>query len=331
MAKKKVFSIGNYLSDSLEETIATAHNYAGELRIDVIPIKKIEVDPENPRDLAITFTDLYNGIAEDDPDRIRKTNELDSLQSISNSIKEQGIINPIIVYKHGDVYRLVAGERRTLASILANKPDIQAKILDGKPTELKIRILQWIENIERSDLSLWERLKNLEKIVSAFAESKGISVSDVSVTDLSNLVGCAKSHAINLKALLNADEELKQLIRENKIKNLEKAAFIATIQSQELKNKAIAECISGATYKQLKSMSEQSIQRLVEKRGRQTISVNLGATKNIRVAKVILDSILSNSSLSYLEPHFKNVDLSSHRSIADVFKNLIKKLEEIHA
>src|SRR3990167_6261347 len=158
MAKKKVFTIGNALSQGLEETIESAQNYSSELRIDVIPLKKIELDPANPRNMALTMIDVQSGISDSDKERTRKMVELESLHSIANSIKTQGIINPVTVYKHGDKYRLIAGERRTLASILAGKTDIQAKILDSQPDELKISLLQWIENIERSDLSLWERL-----------------------------------------------------------------------------------------------------------------------------------------------------------------------------
>ena len=66
-----------------------------------------------------------------------------------------------MVYKLGEKYRLVAGERRTLASIIG-QDRYSAKILDSKPTDLKISLLQWIGNVERSDLSLWERLKILK-------------------------------------------------------------------------------------------------------------------------------------------------------------------------
>src|SRR3990167_1368046 len=121
MAKKKVFSIGNALSQGLEDTIESAQNYSGELRIDIIPIRKIELDPANPRNLALTLDDVQNGISDLDSSKDRKAEELDSLQSIANSIRTQGIINPILVYKHGEKYRLIAGERRTLASILADK------------------------------------------------------------------------------------------------------------------------------------------------------------------------------------------------------------------
>ena len=212
MAKKKVFQISEALTEGLEETITAAHNYSGELRIDVISIKRIEVDPENPRDLAINTDDLYRGLSESDPDYIRKSEELSSLQTIANSIRDQGIINPIVVYKYGDKYRLVAGERRTLASILAGRQDIQAKILDTKPNELKIRLLQWIENVERSDLTLWERLRNLEKIAVTYATKKNISTEQVTITELSNLIGCSKPHAMNYKAVLMAEDVIMIIV-----------------------------------------------------------------------------------------------------------------------
>ncbi len=96
MAKKKTFQISDALTEGLEETITAAHNYSGELRIDVIPIRRIEVDPENPRDLLLSFEDLYQGINESDPDYVRKSEELLSLQTMANSIRDQGIITRLL-------------------------------------------------------------------------------------------------------------------------------------------------------------------------------------------------------------------------------------------
>src|SRR3990167_2599517 len=98
MAKKKVFQISNALTEGLEETITAAHQYSGELRVDVLSIKRIELDPDNPRDLMLNIDDLYHGIASSDPNYLRKSEELTSLQTMADSIREQGIINPIVVY-----------------------------------------------------------------------------------------------------------------------------------------------------------------------------------------------------------------------------------------
>lgn len=338
MAKKKVFQISDALAEGLEETINAAQLYSGELRVDVIPLKRIEVDPENPRDLLLSAQDLYQGLSEEDSHYARKTAELTSLQTIAYSIRDQGIINPIVVYKYGDKYRLVAGERRTLASILAGKQEIQAKILDTKPSPLKISLLQWIENVERSDLSLWERLRNLEKIVAAYAKNKGMMAEQITITELSNLIGCTKPHAINYKAVLTADESLKQLIRANKIKNLEKAALLASIEVPALKQQAIHACLTGTPLKKLKLLVKQNHVKVnpdlrqitVRTRGRQSTAVNFGMTKNLNVAKAILESLRKDHSLSYLANVFANVNWHDYKSVTNTFKRLIKKLEEMH-
>jgi ParB family chromosome partitioning protein len=337
MAKKKVFSIGSSLAESLEETFKAAHNYSGELYLDVIPLSKLEVDPENPRDHLLTFEDLYNGIESSDPEYMRKSAELESLQSLAHSINSQGVINPVTVYKYREKYRLIAGERRTLASILAGKRDIQARILDSKPDDLKISLLQWIENIERKDLSLWERLNNLEKILKAHADLKGIHPDDITVSELSDLIGCAKSHAVSYKAALNADDELKRFIFENKIKNLEKVALLAGIHDTTIRRAAIQACIDGANLKLLKTYATQKPPQLsfkskpTETRGRQTTAIHFGSTKNIDVAKIIISSIVQNKQLGHLMEQFHDLSWDNPRVVADTFKQVLKKLEEFHA
>lgn len=335
MAKKKVFSIGNALSQGLEETIESAQNYSGELRIDVIPLRKIELDPENPRELSLTLDDAYNGIVANDHDKERKVSELESLASLSHSIQSHGIINPVLVYKFGESYRLIAGERRTLASILAGKTDIQAKILDEKPASLKISLLQWIENIERSDLSLWERLMNLDKIVEAFAKSQGLPQEQVTVTELAELIGCSKAQAVQYKAVLDADTEMRILISDNKIRNLDKAAFIIGITSKEQRKSAIDACVAGASLKELKKISETKSETLlsfkpVERRGRQSTTVKFGATKNLKVAKVVIESIIQNNALSSTFAGFKGIDWDDTRSVTESFKQVLKTLEKLH-
>lgn len=331
MAKLKVFNIGNALSTGLEETITAAHHYSGELMVEVIPIKKIEIDPKNPRNFLITFEDLYNGITHADPNYSRKTQEKESLLSIAASIKEQGIINPIIVYKNNEKYRLIAGERRTLGSIIAGKSDIQAKILDKKPSDLKISILQWIENIERSDLTLWERLKNLEKIVLAYAKNKNLVPEQVTITEVSHLLGCSKSQAISYKTVLFADKQLQLLIEENKIRNLEKAALIAAIGSAELRKIAIHSCLEGMPLKKLKVLAEaKTIHRPVRKIGRQASAIHFGTTKNLAVAKTVIDSVLKNNSLFPLSEDLKNIDWKDYRTVTDTFKQILKNLEKMY-
>jgi len=333
MAKKKVFQISNALTEGLEETISAGQNYSGELRVDVIPIRKIDLDPDNPRELTLSMDDLRHGIIESDSQFLQKTKELDNLQSLAHSIREHGLINPIVVYKYGDVYRLIAGERRTLGSIIAGKSDIQARILESRPSPLKISLLQWIENVERSDLSLGERIKNLEKIVTVYAEKRHQRMDQVTVTELSNLLGCSKPHAMNYKAVLEADVSIKEAIFEDKVRNLEKAALIANISEQPLRIKALEACVNGAPLKKLKMIATLKkparFVPMAARRGRQATAINFGITKNIKVAKLLFESIAKYVPADEVADPM--IDWTDYQSISKKFHDLLKKLEEEYA
>lgn len=338
MAKKKAFQISMALTQGLEETVHSAQGYSGQLRIEIIPIKKIEIDPENPRELVINTSDLPNGPLPEDPHYEKKCKELESLQSLASSILNEGMINPVLVYKFGENYRLVAGERRTLASIIAGKTDIQAKILDKKPTPYKLSLLQWVENIEREDLSLWERLNNLEKIVTNY-QQENTQDGKITPTTLSKLIGCSLPHAMNYCAVFEADSGVKQHIQDNKIKNLEKAAVVAKICEPTTKDKALSACLAGATLKELKTIAATDSKVVLNKvinrpkttsagRGRQASKVNLGVTKNPKVVKCIIDAVLISHKQINIPNKFNNIEWDNYGHITKAFKDLIKALEQ---
>ena len=335
MAKKKSFSIGNALTAGLEETIGSAQGYSGELQVDVIPLRKISLDPENPRDLVINFSDVVTPPDRTDPLYTRKTQELETLSSLSESIRQQGILHPVTVYKHGEGYRLIAGERRTLASLQAGKTDIQARILNEKPDTLKISLLQWIENVERSDLSLWERLRNLQKIVDAWQTRQ--DTQSITVTGLSQLIGCSKPQAMLYKAVLEADDTLLELIRDHKVRNLEKAAFLAGLEDPALREQMTQAIIEGVPLPRVKAKAKQSqglgLSSLrAVRRGRTPSTIQLGSTRNMKVARLVLESLFEHAQL---QPHLANersaLDCHDPKGIAQALKQLMKKLEDIYA
>src|SRR5688572_25113000 len=107
---KKVFSLSKELKQDLDDTISAAQNHAGQLNIAILPLRLIELDPDNPRELLISIKDVSEGLSQSDPDYLIKLEEKNSLSSLAESIKGQGLINPILVYRHLDKYILVAGE-----------------------------------------------------------------------------------------------------------------------------------------------------------------------------------------------------------------------------
>ena len=121
MTKKKRFGISQALTRGLSETINVVENNAGLYRNVMLPLSRIELDPENPRRLAIDLNDIRQGLNDDYPAYYIKQAELERLRELAHTIQANGIINPIVVYKRGELYRIVAGERRSLASLLAGK------------------------------------------------------------------------------------------------------------------------------------------------------------------------------------------------------------------
>jgi len=149
------------------------------------------------------------------------------------------------------------------------------------------------------------------------------------------LIGCSKAQAVNYRAVLNAPNEIKQLILENKIKNLEKAALISDVEHSPIREHLIFACLDGTSLKKLKVIAQQSIRMSKQKiaqtetRGRQSTTINLGTTKSIQVARLILRSVLKNDELSHVASYFKDIDSSDPKQISRTFKELLIKLEEL--
>ncbi len=320
MAKRKAFSINPSLSRSLEETILAAQDYSGQLLVEVISIDRLELDPDNPRELHLSFQDVREGLLEGDPLVELKKNELASLESLSKSIGAQGLINPITVYKHQDKYRLIAGERRTLASILAGKTQIQCRILEDKPNALNRVILQWMENNEREDLTLWERLNNLRVILKIYSDEHDKNPDRVTAAELSDLTGISVSQAAQYRLVLQANSNLWQAIKENKISNLDKAAFIvkAALKDQDA---LVVLCQQGASLRELKAATEKFF---VQKSSNPVSSspVFSVALKNDKVMHLILHALSEQGLISSM----KNPADLTGKALARYLQQVINQL-----
>ena len=321
---KKSFKIRSNLAEALDDTVTSAKNNAGQLHIEVIPLRKIELDPDNPRELSLTIDDVKFGVTQKDKLYDRKTKELKTLESLSKSIKEQGVLNAIIVYQYGKKYKLIAGERRSLASHIAGKVDIPARVLTSKPDVLNLSLIQWIENIERSDLSLWERFRNLEKIVNAYSKSLGKDFVEIKPTELSKLLGCSIQHGVNYRHILNSSELLKKHIKNGDIGNIEKVALISKSNTKD-QLQLIKACIKGATLSQLKKITSKVE---VDENIGKSKKLNFTLPTNEKAVKKIIKIIFDHDEFSHLKlDEFSEVNWNDTSSALAALKKLLKSLE----
>jgi ParB family chromosome partitioning protein len=121
------------------------------------------------------------------------------LQELAASIKEQGVIQPIIVHRSGGGYQLIAGERRWRASRLAGLKTIPALIKEATKRELLEMAL--IENIQREDLNPLEAAEAYKRLQDEFKLTQ---------EDLAKRVGKERSTVTNFLRLLSLPKEVKQ-------------------------------------------------------------------------------------------------------------------------
>lgn len=333
MTKKKRFGISEALTRGLSETINVVENNAGVFRHVVLPLSRIELDPENPRKLYIDLSDVRAGLRPDDPHYQQKQIELEKLKELAHTIKSSGVINPIVVYKLGEVYRIVAGERRSLASILAGKQEIEARVFNEKPKGFDLKLIQWIENTAREDLTLGERLDNVREILREYQLQNGST--EITATLLKNITGLSLSQTTYYLAAMNAPEDVRAEIEAGNIRNLDKAALIAGIASPDARREAIEACINGSSLKVIRSIVNQH--KMVRKnkaellqstsRGRHTAKINMGITVNTDVVKTIIESIMSRSEYDHYIDIFSRVDWSDFRQTTKAFRKLIEIME----
>jgi len=137
----------------------------------------------------------------------RKSFEEQPLADLAASIREKGVLSPILVRPVGpDAYEIVAGERRWRAAQLAKLHDVPVvvrELPDDQALEIAI-----IENVQRADLNVIEEAAAYEELIEKFGRTQ---------EDVAREVGKSRSHVANTIRLLRLPAEVKALLREGKL------------------------------------------------------------------------------------------------------------------
>jgi ParB family chromosome partitioning protein len=139
----------------------------------------------------------------------RKLFDEDSLQDLTSSIKERGIIQPIIVRKSKDdnsKYEIIAGERRWLAAQKAGLHQVPVVITDVD--DLKSLEFAIVENIQRSDLNAIEEARGYQRLIEEFSYDQ---------EKVAQFIGKSRSHIANSLRLLNLPDTVLKLIETKKL------------------------------------------------------------------------------------------------------------------
>jgi ParB family chromosome partitioning protein len=135
------------------------------------------------------------------PYQPRKQFDQDKLQELADSIAQHGVFTPILVRSTPLGYELIAGERRLRASIMANKPTIEAIILDFNDEQMME--ISLIENIQREDLNIMEEAMAYQMMMDRFALTQEA---------LAGKVGKSREHVANILRLNRLPHTIQTMI-----------------------------------------------------------------------------------------------------------------------
>jgi len=138
---------------------------------------------------------------ETNPHQPRRTIDDEKLKQLSESIKEDGVLQPIVVRRSGEKFQLIMGERRLQAARLAGMPRVPVLVKNVKDVD-SLR-LALVENIQREDLNVIEIAYAYRALVGSFGLTQ---------SDLAQLIGRDRSSVANTLRLLNLPQEVQDMI-----------------------------------------------------------------------------------------------------------------------
>ena len=136
----------------------------------------------------------------------RRNFDEEAIEDLSNSIKEYGVIQPIIVTKQDNYYKIVAGERRWRASKKAGLTEIPAIVRDYD--EQRNNEIALIENIQREDLNPIEKATAIRELLDKY---------NLTQQKLADKLGISRSGLANTVRILNLQPEVIELVKEGKL------------------------------------------------------------------------------------------------------------------
>jgi ParB family chromosome partitioning protein len=212
--KQKSRGLGRGLSALMADVAAdqAVATDAAPRRADIlVPIEQVRPNPDQPRR---TFTE-------------------DELKDLAQSIREKGIIQPLIVRRKDDSYEIVAGERRWRAAQIAKLHELPVILRDYDDTEvLEVAI---IENIQRTDLNPVEEAAGYRQLMDKFGHTQ---------EKLSEVLGKSRSYIANLIRLLNLPDDVQDMLTAGKRSAGHARALITAETPSVLAARVVAEGLS---------------------------------------------------------------------------------------
>ena len=220
----------------------------------------------------------------------RKLFEKESLNELTNSIKERGIIQPLIVRKSVDqdkMFELIAGERRWQAAQSAGMHEVPVLIIDAD--HLKSLELAIIENVQRRDLNAIEEAESYKNLIDNFGYDQD---------QVSKFIGKSRSHVSNTLRLLSLPEKLVEMIRSEKISQGHAKILIGLDNSLLLAEKIIKKKLSVRQTENLVRVLKIGSSKKFKSKDSNTIATENALAEIIGMRVVLINKKNNSGTLS---------------------------------
>jgi ParB family chromosome partitioning protein len=238
----------------------------------------------------------------------RKIFDEENLTELANSIKERGIIQPIVVRKSADEkskYEIIAGERRWLAAQKAGLHQVPVVITEAD--DLKSLEFAIIENVQRNDLNVIEEAKGYERLIKDFGYDQ---------EKVAQFVGKSRSHISNFLRLLGLPKEVLELVKFKKLSPGHAKILVGLTNAVFVAQKIIEKKLSVRQAENLVKIfkvKKQSPNKLKD--------VNLQALENSITEKIGLNVLIKIKSNNAGTLTFEYKDLDQLNKIIEIIKS----------
>lgn len=197
------------------------------------------------------------------PFQPREDFDPESLQELTQSIKEKGVIQPVLVRRKGDFYELIAGERRWRAANLLNLKEIPVIVKDVQ--DLDSLEISLIENIQRQDLNSIEEARAFQYLIDKF---------EVTQEKIGEVLGKSRESISNTLRLLKLPQEIQEEMRKGKISFAHGRALLEIEDSNQQRRLAHEIIARGLSVRELENIIKTRRPRIARRRIKSTSTLD---------------------------------------------------------
>lgn len=224
--------------------------------------------------------DVSVGKIKPNPYQPRKTFDQKALEELSESIKENGLFQPILLRETLVGYEIISGERRYRASKLAGLKTIPAIIYDY--TDQQMMEVALVENIQREDLSIVEEARSYQSLIDNLGYTQ---------EQLANKVGKSRSHVANIIRLLKLDEDILESVDKGLL-SMGHVKVLITIDDKKRQHQIVDQIISQnlnvrQTEELANSAKGKSTIKVKQRRANETVK----SARNKRIETIVREKL----------------------------------------